>query len=189
MFYDSGLGVMTDSLAQDIMSACRTSFGKLISGAGLRGRLTRINKADLVVSAERPLRFAMHDYEQGLSAVAHSFLSVTSGNALLVPSGKKGLLCFDNAMPTGAGEAWEGKLRSEYIANPTNGVIDKLGADEALLAVAGGLLGAGANVHQAAYVGLAAGIQETHAVGHAPLDGHAIKQCLAGRGELSDSAD
>lgn len=189
MFYDCGIGVLTDTLAQDIMAQCRPGFGKLISGAGLRGRITRIPGADLVVSSERPLRFVMHDYEQGLSAVAHQFLSASKGKSLLVPSGKKGLLCFDNATIAGAGEAWEGKLRSEYLANPTNGVVDKLGAEEALLAVASALLGAGASVHQAAYVGLAASIRETHAVGHTPLDGHAIQQCLIGRNELSDAPD
>jgi len=106
---------------------------------------------------------------------------------MLVPSGKKGLLCFDNAIASAAGEAWEGKLRSEYLANPTNGIVDKLGADEALLAVAGAMMGAGASVHQAAYVGLAAGIHETRTVGHSPLDGHAVQQCLIGRQELGDA--
>ncbi len=187
MFYDAGLGLLTDTLAAQILEQYRSSFGKIIGGVAGRGKLSRLPGADLMIASERPLRFTMHDYEQGLSSVAYRFMTVLHTGALLVPSGKKGLLCFDQAKISAPGEAWEGKLRSEYLANPTNGVIDKLGTDEALLAITGGMLGAGASVHQAAYVGLAAGIQESRAVGHTPLDGHTISQCLIGRTELGDT--
>lgn len=192
ILYDSGLGVLTDGLASNVLitahgGPAETRFGKLIGGtAGSRGRLMRMLDTDLMVTTERGLRVAMRDHEQGVSSLAYRLMTDARAKALLMPLGKKGLLAFDARETVAPGEAWEGKLRSEYLASPINGTIDRLGSEEALLAVAAGLIGAGGNLHQAAYVGLAASILESRQLGHLPLDGHELRQLLDNRPELAD---
>ena len=192
VMYDAGLGVLTDSLAtavNDIAhSADKTeACGHVCSGtAGSRGRLARMRGSDLMVATERAVRVAMRDHEQGISALAYRLLNDLESKALFTPLGKKGLLAFDQSAAIVPGEAWEGKLRSEYLASPLNGTIDRLGSEEALLAVAAGMLGGGANIHQAAYVALAASILEASQMGHQCLDGHALRQILETRPELSE---
>jgi hypothetical protein len=136
------------------------------------------------VATERAVRIATRDHEQGISALAFTLLEGLRGKGLLTPLGKKGLLAFDCQEMVKPGEAWEGKMRSEYLASPINGTIDKLGSEEALLAIASGMLGGGANLHQAAYVALAGAILEGRQMGHVPLDGHELRQLLEGREEL-----
>jgi rfaE bifunctional protein nucleotidyltransferase chain/domain len=186
MLYDAGLGVLGDSVCTEVVNTSKTMYGKFVGGtAGSRGRLSRLAQADLLVSTERGVRVATRDHEQGITSLAYRLLSSTSAKSLLVPLGKRGLLCFDHFLNAPADAGWEGKLRSEYLASPVNGAVDKLGCLEALLAVSGALIGAGANVHQAAYVGLAASILEGRQMGHQPIDGHELRQLLESRPELA----
>lgn len=194
VMYDAGLGLFSDSLALSISGAARSAetarddgYACLCAGtAGSRGRLSRLRHADLLVASERAIRVAMRDHEQGISSLAYRTLNDFKSKALLTPSGKKGLLAFDHREAVAPGEAWEGKLRSEYLASPLTGTVDRLGSDEALLAIAAGMLGGGANVHQAAYVALAASILEARQLGHHPLDGHTLREVLSSRPELAE---
>jgi len=127
----------------------------------------------------------MRDHEQGISALAYRTLNDLAGKTLLTPVGKKGLLAFDQRETVAAGEAWEGKLRSEYLASPINGTVDRLGSEEALLAVAAGMLGGGANIHQAAYTALAASVLVSRQMGQLPIDGHTLRELLESRPELA----
>jgi bifunctional ADP-heptose synthase (sugar kinase/adenylyltransferase) len=192
VLYDAGLGMLTDSLAEIAIhmksdNAPAERFAHLCGGtAGSRGRLVRIKQADLLVATERAIRVAMRDHEQGISSLAYRTLNDLNSKALLTPLGKKGLLIFDQSAPAAAGDAWEGKLRSEYLASPINGTTDRLGAEEAMLAVAAAMLGGGANVHQSSYVALAAAVLEARQMGHQALDGHSLRQMLEARPELSE---
>jgi len=193
ILYDAGLGLITDSLATGPLAAL--SFAKRIGGtAGSRGRLLRLANADLLVAGERGLRAAFRDPEQGVSALAYHLLADSHSRAFFMPLGKKGLLCFDQRQDHAANTPWEGLLRSEYLASPsTNGgldpnsliSVDRLGFDEALLAIAAAALGAGGNTHQAAYLGLAAALLEARSPGHIPLGGHELQQLLQSRPELA----
>jgi bifunctional ADP-heptose synthase (sugar kinase/adenylyltransferase) len=187
--YDAGLGMMTDSIAHAVLSIAREAgYGRICGGtAGSRGRLTRLQDTDLLVATERGIRAAMRDQEQGLSALAYSVLRDFRGKALITPLGKKGLLAFDAREAVKEGEAWEGKLRSEYLA-AGGGIegVDRLGSEEAMLAVAAGMLAGGANVQQAAYVALAAAMLEARQMGHLAIGGHELRQMLDGRAELAD---
>jgi rfaE bifunctional protein nucleotidyltransferase chain/domain len=196
VLYDAGLGVFTDTLAETLLASARPAgkteasdhlYPRICAGtAGSRGRLLRLRRADLLVATERALRIATRDHEQGLTALASNLIDALGAKSLLTPLGKKGLLAFDARESVAPGEAWEGKLRSEYLASPINGIVDRLGTDEALLAVAAGMLGGGANVHQAAYVALAAAVLEGRQAGHFPIDGHELRQLLDNRPELAD---
>ena len=192
IMYDAGLGMVTDSLANDAIALMVSNppaerFARLCGGtAGSRGRLVRVRHADLMVATERAIRIAMRDHEQGISSLAYRTLNDLHSKALLTPLGKKGLLVFDQSEPVAEGDAWEGKLRSEYLASPVNGTTDRLGAEEAMLAVASGMLGGGANVHQASYVALAAAVLEARQMGHQALDGHSLRQMLESRPELAE---
>ncbi len=215
VLYDAGLGLLTDSLALAIcaFAASPDPDAKGLPGAtglqskpvpqgsantnapypcicagtaGSRGRLSRLRNADLLVATERAIRVAMRDHEQGISSLAYRTLNDFKSKALFTPSGKKGLLAFDQREAVAPGEAWEGKLRSEYLASPINGTIDRLGSDEALLAIAAGMLGGGANIHQAAYVALAASILESRQMGQQPLGGHTLRELLSARPELAE---
>ncbi|HUO08285.1 MAG TPA: adenylyltransferase/cytidyltransferase family protein [Phycisphaerae bacterium] len=195
ILYDAGVGMLTDSLTLAILHQSRTKadesgggrFHRICAGtASSRGRLVRFHDIDLLVGTERALRIAMRDHEQGVSSLAYRLLDDLRTKALLTPLGKKGLLAFDSLQHPLPGESWEGKLRSEYLASPVNGTIDKLGTEEALLAIAAGMLGGGANLHQAAYVALTASILEARQLGHLPLDGHELRQHLEARPELAE---
>ena len=124
VMYDAGLGLLTDSLALAVLEVAHVgekneAYGRLCGGtAGSRGRLSRMRGADLLVASERAIRMAMRDHEQGISALAYRTLNELKSSALFTPLGKKGLLAFDQSAPGAAGEAWEGKLRSEYLAEP-----------------------------------------------------------------------
>ncbi len=192
IMYDAGLGLLTDSLAASALDIAGVNgdraegYGRICGGtAGSRGRLSRLRGADLLVATERAIRVAMRDHEQGISALAYRALNEMGSKALLTPLGKKGLLAFDQRETVAPGEVWEGKLRSEYIASPINGSIDRLGTDEALLAVAAGMVGGGANLQQAGYVALSAAILESQQLGHHPLDGHALRELLGTRPEIN----
>lgn len=185
MLYDAALGTITDAVAYRVIANARSKFGPLAGGAvGSRGRLLRLVDADLLVASERTLRAAARDFEQGITALAYRLMADLRGRSLLVPQGKKGLLCFDAREDVKTGDSWEGKLRSEYLANIGNGTIDRLGFEEALLAIAGAITGAGGNTHQAAYAGLGAAILQSRSPGHTPLDGHELRQLLESRPEL-----
>jgi rfaE bifunctional protein nucleotidyltransferase chain/domain len=193
VMYDAGLGMLTDSIAHAILSNARggggiPGYAQICGGTGgLRGRLARLKGMDLVVATERAIRMAMRDHEQGLSALAYSILNDFSGKALLTPLGKKGLMTFDARESVAPGEAWEGKLRSEYLASPIqNGGVDRLGAEEAMLAVASGMVAGGANLQQAAYVALAAAVLQSRQLGHLAIGGHELRELLDGRAELAD---
>jgi rfaE bifunctional protein nucleotidyltransferase chain/domain len=191
VLYDAGLGMLTDSLAESAINMMKNPpaerFARLCGGtAGSRGRLVRVRNADLIVATERAIRVAMRDHEQGISSLAYRVLNDLYSKSLLTPLGKKGLLIFDQSAPVAEGDAWEGKLRSEYLASPVNGTTDRLGTEEAMLAVAAAMMGGGANVHQAAYVALAAAVLEARQMGHLPLDGHSLRQMLEARPELAE---
>jgi bifunctional ADP-heptose synthase (sugar kinase/adenylyltransferase) len=197
VMYDAGLGLLTDSLAAAVIGQSRGAegrYGKIFAAtASSRGKLTRLTDADLLVATERAIRIATRDHEQGVSALACRVLADHRAGALLMPLGKKGLMTFDapDAAAFGKDTPWEGKLRSEYVASPINGTVDRLGSDEALLATAAALLsapsGAGAaNLHQAAYTALLASILTSRHAGHAPLDGHELRTLLESRPELAD---
>ena len=184
LVYDAGLGVLTDSVALRLGENAG-AYAKTIGGtAGSRGKLMRLFNSHLLVASERAMRLAMRDFEQGVSSLAWRILKDSVSQSLLMPMGKKGLMCFDNRENTKPEEAWEGRMRSEYLASPINGTMDRLGCEEALLAVAGAVVGAEGNLHQAAYVGLAASILEGRQVGHNPLDGHELRQLIESRPEL-----
>ena len=55
-----------------------------------------------------------------------------------------------------------------------------------LLAVAAGMLGGGANIHQAAYTALAASVLVSRQMGQQPLDGHTLREVLESRPELAE---
>jgi rfaE bifunctional protein nucleotidyltransferase chain/domain len=197
VLYDAGLGLLTDSLAAAVIAQSRGAEGRyekiFAATASSRGKLTRLTDADLLVATERAIRIATRDHEQGVSALACRVLADHRAGALLMPLGKKGLMTFDapDAAAFGKDTPWEGKLRSEYVASPINGTVDRLGSDEALLATAAALLsapsGAGAaNLHQAAYTALLASILTSRHAGHAPLDGHELRTLLESRPELAD---
>ncbi|MCL2648210.1 MAG: PfkB family carbohydrate kinase [Phycisphaerales bacterium] len=195
VLYDAGLGMITDSLAHHVIGEVkkaqveRVGYARICAGtAGARGRLARLHDTDLLVATERAVRVAVNDHEQGVSALAYRVLADFRGKSLLTPLGKKGLLAFDGREAVEPGAAWEGKLRSEYLSSPppsVNGIMDRLGAEEALLAIASGMLAGGANLQQAAYVALAATILEGRQLGHVALDGHELRESLERRNELA----
>jgi len=192
ILYDAGLGMITDSLAHQVITEVkkaqveRLGYARICAGtAGPRGKLARLHDTDLLVATERAVRGATNDHEQGVSALAYHILSDFRGKSLLTPLGKKGLLAFDCREPTTPDSTWEGKLRSEYLSTPTPTTLDRLGTEEALLAISSGMLAGGANLQQAAYVALAAAILESHHLGHIPLDGHELRETLEHRNELA----
>ena len=81
ILYDAGLGMITDSIAQNILEAVRPAAGegagyaRICGGTAGSRRLGRLRDTDLLVATERAMRVAMRDHEQGLSALAYHILN------------------------------------------------------------------------------------------------------------------
>ena len=92
---------------------------------------------DLLCPSEVELRDALHNYDEGLSAVTCQVLNMTGCRRALVTLGSQGLIAFDS----GAGGAappddWSTRLQAEHVPAIGSHAVDPLGCGDALLAAA-----------------------------------------------------
>jgi rfaE bifunctional protein kinase chain/domain/rfaE bifunctional protein nucleotidyltransferase chain/domain len=170
VFADFGYGLITPALLERVMPTLRKNVRILTADvSGMRSNLLCFKNVDLLCPTEREVRETLHDFTTGINNIVYSLLSNTGARQALITLGKQGLLVFDQYRPRTADEAWERKLRSEYLPALATHAIDPLGCGDALLATATLALAAGGSVHAAAYLGSVAAAFEAQRVGNQPI--------------------
>ena len=135
---DYGLGLLTSATLTALCRRLRPRVDLLVGDvSGRRSDLLAMGDMDLLCPSEVELRDALHNYDEGLSAVTWHMLHETRSKAALVTLGDQGLFAFDQG-PGGAAEPadWSSRLRAEHIPALAPHAIDPLGCGDAMLAAA-----------------------------------------------------
>ncbi|MHC4650969.1 MAG: PfkB family carbohydrate kinase [Planctomycetota bacterium] len=135
---DYGLGLLTSATLTALCRRLRPRVDLLVGDvSGRRSDLLAMGDMDLLCPSEVELRDALHNYDEGLSAVTWHMLHETRSKAALVTLGDQGLIAFDQG-PGGAAEPadWSSRLRAEHIPALAPHAIDPLGCGDAMLAAA-----------------------------------------------------
>jgi rfaE bifunctional protein kinase chain/domain/rfaE bifunctional protein nucleotidyltransferase chain/domain len=142
---DYGLGLLTSATLAALCRCLRPRVALLVGDvSGRRSDLMAMAEMDLLCPSEVELRDALHNYDDGLSAVAWRMLHETGSRAALVTLGDQGLIAFDGG-PTGVGEMddWSSRMRAEHVPALAPHAVDPLGCGDATLAAATLTLAAG----------------------------------------------
>ena len=188
IFCDFGYGMITGGLLSRTIPTLRKHVAVLTATvSGTRGNLLNFNGFDVLCPTERELRATLHDFERGLSNVAHQIMMQTGSKHLFVTHGKRGMVVFDRQNPDPNSPEYMGRLRSEWLPSLTDYAADQLGCGDALLSAATLAMSAGANLNQAAYLGSAAAAIEARRIGNVPVDRAMLSRWLRTRVELMPS--
>jgi rfaE bifunctional protein nucleotidyltransferase chain/domain len=142
---DYGLGLLTSATLAALCRCLRPRVDLLVGDvSGRRSDLMAMSEMDLLCPSEVELRDALHNYDDGLSAVAWRMLHETRSRAALVTLGDQGLIAFDGG-PAGVGEMddWSSRMRAEHVPALAAHAVDPLGCGDATLAAATLTLAAG----------------------------------------------
>jgi rfaE bifunctional protein kinase chain/domain/rfaE bifunctional protein nucleotidyltransferase chain/domain len=190
---DFGYGLLTDSLIHKLIELLRNKVRWISADvSGARSKLLSFANVDLLTPTERELRAAMHDFDRGLSPLAHNVLTRTAGRNLFITLGRKGLVIFHGpsanvrlqSNETSETAQPEDRLRSEHIPSLAQQSIDPLGCGDALLAVATLLLAGGSSLEMGAYLGSLAAAVELNELGNIPISFQMLSHALETRPEL-----
>jgi rfaE bifunctional protein nucleotidyltransferase chain/domain len=142
---DYGLGLLTSATLAALCRCLRPRVDLLVGDvSGRRSDLMAMSEMDLLCPSEVELRDALHNYDDGLSAVAWRMLHETRSRAALVTLGDQGLIAFDGG-PAGVGEMddWSSRMRAEHVPALAAHAVDPLGCGDATLAATTLTLAAG----------------------------------------------
>ena len=135
-----GHGLLSAALTQELCESLRPRVELLAGGvAGQRARPTAMQRADLLALSESELRDAMHNYDEGLSAVVWKALEQADSRACLVGGADGSLTAFGRKPDAHHEEdesAWRSRLDAEFVPAFSAQPIDSIGAHEARLTVA-----------------------------------------------------
>ncbi|NLX03675.1 MAG: adenylyltransferase/cytidyltransferase family protein [Phycisphaerae bacterium] len=186
IFCDFGYGLLTAGLIEKLTAMLRDRVGWISADvSGTRGKLMAFRNVDLLTPTEREIRAAMHDFEQGLSPLAHMLLTRTDSRNLFVTLGRKGLVIFDGANRTRDGRPNpDARLRSEHIPTLAASILDRLGCGDALLATSTMVLAAGGTLEMAGYLGSLAAAIELGRLGNVPVSYEMMMHALDAQAEL-----
>lgn len=180
---DFGLGLFTPGTMGRVCRSLRAYAGVLAGDvSGRRSNLAAMREMDLVCPSESELREAMRQFDEGLPAVTWRLLSVVGrdGGAAIVTMGADGLVAFDRLRGVDvADRAWQSRLHSEHIPAMCPCAIDALGCGDAMLTVATMMLGVGAPLVAAAYVGAAAAAVQAQRIGNPTVTAADIRRMIA----------
>ncbi len=188
---DGGYGVVTPGLLSHVTPIARQR-GAYLAGCAPAARAAahQLRETDLLTLTERRLRSVMHDMESGLPAVAYRFLQSTAGGRLLVSLHKRGVIGFDGRAVS-AGESPEGatgralhRLKGDYFPSFSTRYIDRLGADEAGVAIASLVAACEFPLSLATYLAAAAEARCVERPGRALVTRDQLEAWLARRPEL-----
>jgi len=159
---DYGGGLLTPSSCRQVCRALRPLVGVLAGDvSGRRSNLLEMQGVDLLCPSEGEMRDALHDYDDGVSAVVWRLLERTGARNAMVTMGPDGLIAFSRQPDAGdQPEVWRSRLDSEPVPALTQHAIDTLGCGDALIAASTLALAGGASIGLAATLGgLAAAAQ------------------------------
>jgi bifunctional ADP-heptose synthase (sugar kinase/adenylyltransferase) len=170
IFADFGYGLITPNVLARVLPVIRRTVDVITADvSGMRSNLLHFKDVDLICPTEREVRETLHDFSTGINNIVYGLLSKTGARQALITLGKQGLIVFDQCQARAADEAWERKLRSEYLPALAGQAVDPLGCGDALLATASLTLAVGGGIHAAAYLGAVAAAFEVQRVGNQPV--------------------
>jgi rfaE bifunctional protein kinase chain/domain/rfaE bifunctional protein nucleotidyltransferase chain/domain len=182
---DFGYGMITAGLLNRVLPSLRHNVGTMAADvSGERGNLLNFRQVDLLCPTERELRFALNDFETGLSSVAWQLLNRTQARHVLVTLEKRGVLAFERQDQRPGSSGWSARLKGEQLPTFVDHPVDLLGCGDAMLATATLSLAAGGKLMQAAYLGSAAAALEAKQTGNQPIDEPHMRRWMRGRREL-----
>lgn len=182
--YDAGYGLMTPGLYQRLEAGLLDGVAILAGSANEpHGDLRSLRFFDLLCSSERRLRSSLSDADAGLSSLAYAMAGATQARQMIVTLGKRGLVVFDRCSHDRQSPQWSGRLRSEFLPSLADRIVDPFAAGEWILALVVLAQSAGANMMQAAYLGLAAAALRIARLGLYPVSQDALLAWIAQHAE------
>jgi rfaE bifunctional protein nucleotidyltransferase chain/domain len=165
---DYGLGLLTSATLGALCRRLRSRVELLVGDvSGRRSDLLAMCETDLLCPSEVELRDALHNYDEGLSAVAWRMLYETRSKAALVTLGDQGLIAFDGGpADIGDREDWTSRLRAEHVPALSAHAVDPLGCGDAMLAAATLTLAAGGTLLLGGVLGSIAAAAQGRKVGN-----------------------
>ncbi|UCG15271.1 MAG: adenylyltransferase/cytidyltransferase family protein [Phycisphaerales bacterium] len=177
---DFGYGTVTTGLLQQILPEfTRRETIVTADATGSRGRLLEFQHIDLLCPTERELRTVLNDFDHGLSSVAWELMRDTQAKHLIVTLGNRGLVTFQRRSLESKSPEWSGRLLSEHVPLLGGHHVDRLGAGDALLAVATLGLTSGLSLMQSAWLGALAAEVESAQMGNVPIRPTGLREQIA----------
>jgi len=177
---DFGLGLFTAPVLRDLCSEVRPVVDLLAGDvSGRRSNLLALRQLDLLCPSEIEIRDALHDYEEGLTAVVWQMLDHTRSQAAIVTLGDEGLISFDRrGEPDDSSGDWFSRLHAEPVPPLAPHAVDQLGCGDALLAAATLTLVGGGSVALAGVVGSLAAAAEAQKLGNTVIAASDLRRGL-----------
>ncbi len=196
---DFGAGLFTapmiETLTRGLAERAVVTAGDV---SGRRSHLTAMRRLDLLAPSEVEVRDALHDWQDGLSAVADRLLEQTRSRTAIVTLGGDGCLLFETPATAAAVPAVEDghfapRLRATHVPALAARPVDPLGCGDALLAAATLARAAGAVPAAAAILGAVAAGTHAGRLGNPAIDAADLRRGIArlagARVRLADPGD
>ncbi len=165
---DYGLGLFTSATLASLCRRLRPQVNLLVGDvSGRRSDLLAMREMDLLCPSEVELRDALHNYDEGLSAVAWHMLNKTHSTRALVTLGNQGLIAFDRGIAgTAAPAGSSGRLWAEHVPALSPYAVDPLGCGDAMLAAASLTMAGGGSLVLAGVLGSIAAAAQGRKLGN-----------------------
>ena len=135
---DFGQGLFSAASMTELCLLLR-SCTEFLAGdvSGRRSNLLSMKQMDLICPSELEMREALHDYDEGMTAVVWRLLHQTESKSAIITLGSEGLIAFKRtAGASASADDWKTRLAAEHIPALVAHAIDPLGCGDALLAAA-----------------------------------------------------
>jgi rfaE bifunctional protein nucleotidyltransferase chain/domain len=173
---DFGLGLLTAPVLADLCRQVRPHVDVLAGDvSGRRSNLLAMEQMDLLCPSEVEIRDALHDWEEGLTAVVWRLLGRTRSQAALVTLGDDGLIAFERRGDQPEPD-WSSRLHAEHVPALATHAVDQLGCGDALLAAATLTRLSGGSLALAGIVGSVAAAAEAQKLGNAVIGAAALRR-------------
>ncbi len=168
---DYGQGLFSPALISGLCHTLRGRTGVLVGDvSGRRSNLLALRDLDLLCPSEHEVRDALHDYEEGLSAVTWRLLDRTNTRAAIITQGGDGMTAFDRKSDADQRpQDWRQRLSADHIPAFARHAVDPLGCGDALLAAATLALAVRAPLVVAALLGNLAAADQARRLGNAVI--------------------
>jgi len=177
---DFGLGLFTAPLLHDLCAGARPAVGVMAGDvSGRRSNLLAMRQLDLLCPSEIEIRDALHDYEEGLTAVVWQMLDHTAAKSAIVTLGEEGLISFTRRRPAERrSKDWASRLHAEHVPSLAGHAVDQLGCGDALLTAATLTLAGGGSAALGGVVGSVAAAAEAQKLGNAVIGAADLRRGL-----------